>query len=296
MSRQRRLGVVFALNGALILGFVIVGIASHSLGVLAASGDYAADAVAIGLSMFTIRLSRRAPTSKLSFGYHRSTVLAAQLNASLIVAISAVVGFEAIRRLLGASPRVQGLPVVVISGVAALVMVIGALVLRADHDDDLNMRAVLLDTAADAVTAAGVALSGVVILATGRFFWLDAAVALVIAAVIAYRALRLLREVGDVLLESTPKGLDVAEIESVLCEGGEIEEVHDLHAWSLTSDVALLSAHVVLAGHPTLEEAQTVGERAKRRLVERFGIEHATLEMECDVCLSPDVHSRWTSG
>jgi len=175
-------------------------------------------------------------------------------------------------------------------------MVAGALVLHGDRSDDLNMRSVLLDTGADAVAAAGVALSGGIILATGRFFWIDSAVALAIAAVIAFRAAVLLREVSDVLLESTPDGIDVTEIVAVLSAGGEIEQVHDLHAWSLTADVPLLSAHVVLAGHPTLEEAQAVVERAKTRLVERFGIEHATLEMECEMCLSPDAHGRWGHG
>ena len=104
---------------------------------------------------------------------------------------------------------------------------------------------------------------------------------------------RLLRDVGAVLLESTPEGLDVADIEAALREGGEIEGVLDLHAWSLTADVPLLSAHVVLSGHPTLEEAQVVVVQAKTRLLERFGIDHATLEVECEVCAAPDVHGDW---
>ena len=229
---------------------------------------------------------------KRSFGYHRTTILAAQANASMIVAVTAVVCFDAVKRLVGGAPHVEALPVVIVSAIAAIVMLAGALVLRDDEGDDLNMRSVLLDTAADAVTAASIAATGAVILLTDRFFWLDPVVALVVAAIIGHRAVRLLREIGDVLLESTPKGLDVTEVEAVICEGGEISEVHDLHVWSLSSDIPLLSAHVVLAGHPTLEEAQVVAERAKDRLLTRFGIDHATLETECEQCAVPDPHRR----
>lgn len=291
MTREARLGVVFLLNTVLIVALVSVGIAAHSLGVLAAGGDYLADALAIALSVFTVRLTHRAPTEKRSFGFHRTTILAAQVNASMIVAVTAVVCFEAVTRLAGDTPEVRGLPVVIVSAIAAVVMLAGTLVLRGDgSDDDLNMRSVLLDTAADAATAASIAVTGGIILVSRRFFWLDPVVALLVALIIGHRALRLLRDVSDVLLESTPKGIDVAEVAAVLTLGGEISEVHDLHVWSLSSDVPVLSAHVVLAGHPTLEEAQVVAERAKDRLLARFGIDHATLETECERCAVPDPH------
>ena len=289
MSRELRLGVVLILNGLLLVGLAVVGVLAHSLGVLAAAGDYLADALAITLSIATIRLAKRGPTAKRSFGLGRAPILAAMVNAALVVAITSIVAAEAIQRLANRVPRVHGGPVVVISAVAAVVMLAGAMILRGDND--LNMRSVLLDTASDAVAAAGVAVSGVVILLTHGLFWLDPAVALAIAVVVGYRALKLLREVADVLLESTPEGLDVGEVEAVLREDAEIGDVHDLHIWCLTSDAPLLSAHVVLAGHPTLEEAQATVERAKTRLDNRFAIDHATLEMECEPCATPDLHA-----
>jgi cobalt-zinc-cadmium efflux system protein len=291
MTRESRLTVVFALNGVLILALIGVGLGAHSLSVFAAAGDYLADAVAIGLALLTLRLARRVPTAKRSFGYERATILAAQANASLIVAVAVLVCFEAIRRLVAGIGQVHGLPVVVVSTAAAVVMLTGALVLRGGARGDLNMRAVLLDTAADAVTATGVALTGAIILVTGRLYWLDPAVALAVALVIGYRALALLREVGDILLESTPAGIELPDVGAAICAGGDIEGVHDLHVWSLSSAAVLLSAHVVLAGHPSLEEAQATVEGAKRRLVEHFGIEHATLEMECEPCAVPDLHA-----
>lgn len=289
MSRERRLGVVFVLNAALLVALAVVGVVAHSLGVLSAAGDYLADALAIGLSIFTVRLARRGATAKRSFGYERTTILAALVNASLVVAVTAAVVVAGIERLVGGAPHVRGAAVVAVSAVAAVVMLVGALALRGD--DDLNVRSVLLDTAADAVTAGCVAAAGVVILATGGLYWLDPSVALAVAVIIGYRAIGFLREVADVLLESTPKGVDIGQVESVLFEGGEVTEVHDLHIWSLSSDVLLLSAHVVLTGHPSLEEAQQMTGRAKGRLASRFGIDHATLESECEACATPDLHT-----
>ena len=288
MNRERRLGLVLALNVALLGALAVVGVIAHSLGVLSAAGDYLGDALAIGLSIYTIRLTRRSPTTKHTFGYQRTTILAALVNAALIVAVAGAVVVVACERLAGRTPHVLGTPVVAVSATAAVVMMIGALVLRGEND--LNVRAVLLDTAADAVSAAGVAVVGVVVLVTGGYYWLDPAVALAVSAVIGYRAIGLLKEVADVLLESTPKDLDVHVIESAIREGGDICEVHDLHIWSLSSDFPLLSAHVVLAGHPSLEEAQDVTDGVKSRLRARFGIDHATLESECEACTAPSSH------
>lgn len=294
MSRERRLIVVFGLNAALLAGLIAVGLVAHSLGVLSAAGDYLADALAIALSLFTVRLAHRKATARRSYGYERSTILAALVNAALVVAVMTVVVVVAIERLVHGVPQVRGGPVIAISAVAAGVMFVGVFVLRGD--DDLNVRTILLDTTADAATGICVAITGLVILLAGGLYWLDPAVALVVALIIGYRATGLLREVADVLLESTPKGLDVHQVESAIYEGDAVSEVHDLHIWSLSSDVLLLSAHLVLAGHPTLEEAQVVVEQIKERLSRRFDIGHATLETECEVCADPDPHSGTASG
>jgi cobalt-zinc-cadmium efflux system protein len=288
VSREARLGVVFALNGALLGGLAAVGVVAHSLGVLSAAGDYLADALAIGLSILTVRLARRSPTAKRTYGYERTTILAALANAALVVAVMAAVVVAAIGRLVDRVPRVHGAAVIIVSAIAAVVMLIGALLLRGDQD--LNMRSVLLDTGADAAAATAVAVTGVVIVATGGFYWLDPSVALVVAVIIGYRAVALLSEIADVLMESTPKGIDLHAVEAAIRAGGEVSEVHDLHIWGLSSEVLLLSAHVVLVGQPTLEEAQSTVERIKAELASRFAIAHATLETECEACATPDPH------
>lgn len=201
MRRTTRLWLVLILNLVLIAALVLVGIGAHSLGVLAAAADYVADGAAIGLSLVAIRLASLPPTAARPNGYPRSTTWAALVNAGWLLVLSVLVIVVAIQRLVAGTHEVHGLPVLVVSGVAAVIMLIGALILGGDDDDDddqggnLNMRAVLLDTAADSVAAATVAVVGAVILATGGFYWLDPLVALVVSCVIAFHALRLVRAV-----------------------------------------------------------------------------------------------------
>jgi len=201
MSRVHRLVVVLALNVVLIAGLVVVGLTAHSLGVLAAGADYLGDAAAIAVSLFAIWLAARPPTATRPHGYPKATAIAACVNAVWLLILSVLVTVGAVDRLVTRTPHVHGLPVLVVSAVAAIVMVIGVVILGGDIDtgdndgDRHNMRAVLLDTAGDAAAAAGVAVTGGVILATGGFYWLDPAVALVIAVVVGIHALVLLNDV-----------------------------------------------------------------------------------------------------
>ena len=197
VSRTQRLTVVLALNLGLVAALVIVGITAHSLAVLAEGGDYLLDAAGVAVALLAIRLSAR-PARRAR---PSPTDIAALVNGGWLLVLELLVIAAAAERLLTRTPQVHGLPVLIVSGVAALTMTAGALVLRADPDDDdaggrdLSVAAVLLDTVADAAAAAGIAATGGIILATGGWYWLDPAVALIVAAVIAYHALALLRKV-----------------------------------------------------------------------------------------------------
>jgi cobalt-zinc-cadmium efflux system protein len=201
MSRTQRLLVVLVLNLALVAGLVITGATAHSLAVLAAGGDYLLDAAGVGVALLAIRLSARPPGSRPQRRLNASAV-AALINSGWLLVLEVLVAAAAIDRLSTGTPHVDGLPVLVVSAIAALVMTGGALVLRADGDDqdseseehDLSIAAVLLDTIADAAAAAGVAATGAIILVTGGWYWLDPAVALAIAVVVAYHAVALFRK------------------------------------------------------------------------------------------------------
>ena len=178
---------------------------------------------------------------------------------------------------------VEGATVAIVAAVAFVANLATARVLN-DHSRDLNMRAALLHMVGDAAASLAVLAAGAVIAVTGGYARLDPIASLVVSALIAWRAVGLLRETTDVLLESTPENLDTAAILAAMAGTPGVESVHDLHTWSLSSEVAALSAHVVLDGHPSLEEAQVVAARVKRRLTQDFTIVHATLEVECETC------------
>jgi cobalt-zinc-cadmium efflux system protein len=303
-SRERKLSGAIWLNAALVAGQVIFGVMSHSLGLIADAGHNLTDVAAVVASLIAVRLARRAATQHRSFGYHRATVLAAQANAASILVVTVIVMYEAIRRIANPSP-VNGRIVIIVALAAAAINFAAALILRDGHsghdhsaghdhhdghDDhatepgDLNMRSAVLHMAGDAVASLGVALAGLVIVLTGGWYWLDPAVSIAIGLLIAWQAWKLLRAAVDVLLESTPAGLDTAALSAAISAVPGVEEVHDLHVWSLASDVRAMSAHLVLEGHPTLEEAQAVGTKAKATISAPFSIAHATFELECESC------------
>jgi cobalt-zinc-cadmium efflux system protein len=201
MSRTQRLVVVLVLNLGLVAGLVAVGVTAHSIAVLAEGGDYLLDAAGVAVALLAIWLAARPATRTRPGGYPNATSVAALINAGWLLILELLVAAAALDRLITHSVPVDGLPVLVMSGVAAVAMLIGALVLRGDEEDeeggerDLSVAAVLLDTIADAATAAGVAVVGAIILATDGWYWLDPAVALTIAVVVAYHALALIRKV-----------------------------------------------------------------------------------------------------
>ena len=200
---------------ALIAALVAVGLAAHSLAVLAAGADYLADAGAIGVSLLAIWLAGRPPSPRHPQGHPAATKVAALVNAGWLLVLNVVIAGAAIERLAAGVRRVEGLPVLIVSGIAAAVMLAGAVVLGGDPDDDdggedLNVKAVLLDTAADAAAAAGVAGSGAVILAVGGWYWLDPAVALAIALIVGHHAQKLVRRIAAAFRSLCPAEISSA--------------------------------------------------------------------------------------
>jgi len=194
VTPEKRLGLVLVVNVTMILALLLVGVLAHSLGVLASGADYLGDALGTGLSLAALRLSQRERGQQL-------TSYAALVNASLLLLVTLAVAVEAVYRLTVGAPSVHGGPVVIVSVTAAIAMIACAFILG-DVAGDLNMQSVMLDSVADAAAAIGVALSGAIILITGGNDWLDPVVALVIGAVVAYHAIKLMQRVLVRLRES----------------------------------------------------------------------------------------------
>jgi cobalt-zinc-cadmium efflux system protein len=279
--------VALGLNAVLVVAQVVFGAVAHSLGLLSDAGHNLADVAAVLTSLIAVRWARRAPTAERSYGYHRGTILAALVNATSILAITVFLLWEGVARLRAPEP-VEGGVVVIVALVAFVVNAASARLVHEHGGHDLNMRSALVHLVGDAVASLAVAAAGAVILVTGGWFWLDPAASMVVAVLIGVEAFRLVRSAAEILLESTPRDVDVDALGRTVSGVAGVESVHDLHVWSLSSDVRALSAHVVLSGHPSLEEAQVVGERVKAAIASPFAISHTTLELECEPCADGD--------
>jgi cobalt-zinc-cadmium efflux system protein len=288
VTQAHRLRWALALNALIVVSQVVAGIMASSIGLISDAGHNLADVAAVALALFAVRTAQRSATSRRSFGFHRAPILAAQANAAGVLVVTGLLTLEALRRLLDPSP-VKGGVVLVVALVAMAANLLAARLTGGHAHQDLNMRSAHLHLIGDAATSAGAAAAGAVILATGGAYWLDPAVSIAIGALIAARAISLLREANDVLLEAVPSHIELHDVHATITSVPGVAAVHDLHAWSLSSDLAALSAHVVLNGQPSLADAQAVTNLIKTQLASAHGITHATLEMEVDDCTDPNV-------
>ncbi|HWL35281.1 MAG TPA: cation diffusion facilitator family transporter [Frankiaceae bacterium] len=277
-----RLRLALLLNVLVVAGQVVCGVLASSVALISDAAHNLVDVAAIALAFGAVRMARRAPTGARSFGWLRGGVLAAQANAAAVLVLSGLLLVTSVLRLLS-PPNVSGGLVLAAAGVAFVVNAGSALSLR--HHHDLGARSALVHLAADALSSFGVAVAGAIILVTGRFHVLDPAASAVVALLILGSGWQLLRQANAVLLEGTPRGVVPAEVEAVMAAVPGVESVHDLHVWSLDGVRHALSVHVVVSGHPTLEEAQVVGTEVKRAVSAPYGIAHATVELECEGCV-----------
>jgi cobalt-zinc-cadmium efflux system protein len=285
MTRTTRLVAALAVNLALVVGQLVGGLAAHSTGLLADAGHNLTDVAAVAVSLFAFRWALRPRSAERSFGNHRGTILAALVNAGALAVVTVAIIVVSVQHLIHPD-HVDGGVVVVVAAVAMAANGLAALILR-DHGRDLNMRAVFVHMAADTAASLCVLVAGAVIVLTGGGAWdrLDPLAALLVALLIMVEAYRLVRASVDVLLESTPGDVDLGALHAVITGVPGVAEVHDLHVWSISGEYRALSAHLVMTGHPTLEEAQEVGGVVRGAVARPFDIAHTTFELECERCV-----------
>jgi cobalt-zinc-cadmium efflux system protein len=286
-ERARRvLWIALGLNAGLLAAELVGGLGFSSLALLADAAHQGSDVVALGIALFAQALVLRAGSARHTYGLLRAEALGAQINAFVLIGAALFVFVEAAQRL--ASPEaVDGTGLLVLGAVALVVNMGSAALLVRARARDLNMRAAWLHMAGDAAGSMGALAAGAVVVATGADR-ADAIASIVIAVLVVVSGLSLLRDTTNVLLEAAPRGLDLDAVEAALLAAPHVEAVHHLHVWELGSDLPALSVHVLLDGEPTLHDAQVRGSSLKEMLAERFGIEHATLELECHDCATPE--------
>lgn len=257
------------------------GLLSHSLALLADAGHVLTDVFALALAWFAVAQAKRPADQRRSYGYQRVSILAALVNAVTLMGIVIVIAIEAVQRLANPQPVHGGIVIVTaLIGIAINAFVI--LGLRAETRT-LNMRAALTHVAGDLGASAGVVVAGAVILLTG-WLYIDPLLSLAIAVLIAFGAWRIVRETVNLLLEGTPREIDLAAVAGEITGTELITSMHDLHVWALSSDEMALSVHVVVEDCP-LGDAEHVVRDLENRLCGRFAIGHTTIQVEsCHPC------------
>jgi len=279
-ARHRwRLGVSFGLIAAFFVVELVVGLVSGSLALISDAGHMAADVVTLGAALVATKIATRADsTGRRTYGSYRAEVFASGLAVLMMLGVAAYVVVEAIGRIggAGAAGEVETGPMLAVGLLGLVVNLVAMALLRGGAQDSLNVKGAYLEVVADTAGSVGVLVAGGLIVATGDVVW-DTVVAFLIGAFVAVRAVLLGREVLAVLGQHVPAGLDIDTVAGALGRIDGVCDVHDLHAWTLTSGMNVATAHLVL-----VEGADGAGVLRSGQLLlrEQFQIEHATLQVE----------------
>lgn len=261
-----------------VLGEAFAGYVSHSLALLSDAGHNFSDAFALGLAAYADWIAKRPSNAGKTYGYHRASILTALFNASTLLVIAAVILIEAFRLFRHPQP-VHGELMMWVAAVSVLMNTLIAALLRGGSGHSLNMRAAYIHMAGDALSAVGVLLAGWIVKSTG-WVYADPAVSVLIAGFIAWTSLGVVRDATNVLLEGSPKGLDVEAMIDAMREVSHVQAVHDVHVWTVSDHLNFLSAHVEVSDARTMEECGEVIRDVNEVLYHRFGIAHATIQVE----------------
>jgi cobalt-zinc-cadmium efflux system protein len=277
-SRVLRISLI--VTAAYIGLLVVAGIHSQSLALLSEAGHNFTDFVALLLSLVAVYFHSRPPNETHTYGYHRAGVLAALVNAGALVGVSFLIFYEGVRRIL--HPRdVHAGTVMWVAATGVVMNAAIAFMLYRAHRD-VNIRSALLHEIGDTVSTAAVIIGGWAILVTGQD-WIDSALSFGIGALILWSSFGIMRETLNILLEGTPRGMKLALVESAIREIEGVNDVHDLHVWSIGSETSALSCHISIADIPPSASERILRE-VKDRLHQSFRIDHTTVQFEHAVC------------
>lgn len=277
---SRVLRVSLGVTAAYIVLLVIAGIRSHSLALLSEAGHNLTDFVALLLSLLAVYLQSRPPSATHTYGYHRAGVLAALVNAATLVIISFLIFYEGVKRIQQPEPVHAGIMMWVAAAGVVMNGAIAFMLYRADRD--VNIRSALLHEIGDTLSTAAVIGGGWAILATGQL-WIDPALSLAIGALILWSSFGIMRETLNILLEGTPRGMKLDRVEAAIRQIDGVNDVHDLHVWSIGSETSALSCHISIADIPPSASERILRE-VKDRLHHDFSISHTTIQFEHAVC------------
>lgn len=277
----RRFIFSLGLTGLIFFAELVGGFLTGSLALLSDAAHVFLDAFALGLSYVALRLASLPPDDRHTYGYHRLQILAALVNGTTLLLVAFEIFREAISRLPNPEPVLAG-PMLVVAVVGLVVNLVVAFILRGHDHENLNVRSAFFHVLGDALASVGVIGAGVVIVFTG---WtvIDPLVSMLIGLIILVGSGNVLRRALHILIEGAPRGLTATEVAEAMEDLPAVSKVHDLHVWTVSPGYIALSAHVVLDDQ-SLSETQSVMDRLKEILSERYDIEHTTIQFECESC------------
>ncbi len=278
-ASRRRLTAVLTLTGAFVIVELVAGFVIGSLSLLADAGHMLTDVAGLVLALLAMKLAERPPSPRRTYGYHRAEILAALTNGVLLLGVAGYILSEAWGRFRAPHPIPSG-TVLLVAAFGLLINVVGALLLRAGARTSLNLQGAYNEVVADALSSVGVIVGAAVMGVTG-WYRLDTLVAVAIALFVLPRTWALLREALHVLLEGTPREVDLRALREAMEGVPGVKTVHDLHVWTLTSGVHALSAHAILQEGAT--HGQVLGD-LRSRVIAGFPISHVTVQLEERCC------------
>ncbi|MDR2764085.1 MAG: cation diffusion facilitator family transporter [Tannerella sp.] len=281
-SLNRAFTVGITVNLLFVVAEFAAGLYTQSMGLLSDAGHNLSDVASLMLAMLAFRLAKVRPSRKYTYGYKKSTILVSLLNAVILLVAVGVIVAESVEKFLRPQP-VEGGVIVAVAGVGVLINAFTAWLFMKDRKRDLNIKSACLHMVADALVSAGVVVSGVIIIYTGWYF-IDPVIGLLVAAVIVYSTWSLLQDSIRLSLDGVPKDIDRNEIEALVRSIPEVEDIHHLHIWALSTTETALTAHVVVSDTSRMEAVKS---RIKY-LLRDHAVSHVTLEFETGETDCPD--------
>ena len=282
-TNTRPLKIALVIVVIVMVAEVIGGIVSGSLALLGDAGHMLVDALALGLALFAITIARRPATSTKTYGYYRVEIMAALANGAVLVFVSLYIFYEAYQRFLN-PPLVQTPLMLLVATIGLVANLIGVWLLRRASHRSLNIKAAFWHIIGDTISSVGVIVAGVIISVTGWYI-ADPIVAVFIGGIILWGGVRIVRESADILLEAVPRHIHVDEVIETIRNIPGVEDVHDIHIWTITSGIHALSAHLVIDDQ-TVSRSVEIVKAVNQDLAKYFDIGHTTLQLECETCPS----------
>ena len=280
-TNQRRLLIALSITGLMTIVELAGGLISNSLALIGDAGHMFTDTLALGLSLFALNLAKRPASQTKTYGFYRAEILAALINGTLLVLVSAYIFYEAYHRFVE-PPEVRGSLMLTVAVIGLAANVVGISILRSASRGNLNVKGAFLHMWSDTVSSVGVIAAGIIILLTGRTI-ADPIISIIIGLLILRGAGGLVWESVNILLEAVPKHLDVGRINTEIRKIKGVNDVHDVHLWAITSGMYAISCHLLIEDQMVSNCTQIV-EEVNQTLSQKFGISHSTVQLECEEC------------